>query len=127
MVTVSGLVWSTSANPTTVTGAGTSFLSQIQSGNALYSSSDTFIGTVSSVETDTSLTLQANAAVAITSSAFKYAPQQFPTVDTPVQIQDSLFTGANGGFLVETSAPASEMACATDLGEVPGSIDKSST
>lgn len=98
---------STTANPTTVTGAGTSFLSQIQAGNALYSSSDTFIGIVSSVETDTSLTLQANAAIAITSSAFKYAPQQFPTVDTPVQIQDSLFTGANGGFLVETSAPAS--------------------
>jgi hypothetical protein len=89
----------------TFTGSGTAFLTQVFPGYALYNASDVLIGTVSSVESDTSLTLQANAAVAITGAAFRIAPQVLPAVGNPIQVQDTLLPAANGGFLIEASAP----------------------
>ena len=51
----------TNTTTTSVVGAGTSFLSQIFPGTALYNSSDTLLGVVSTIESDTLLTLQSNA------------------------------------------------------------------
>jgi hypothetical protein len=90
-----------STSSTTVTGAGTSFLTQVFPGYALYNSSDVFVGVVSSVESDTSLTLQSNGAVAIAAAAFRIAPQKIPDIGTPIQIQETLFPAANGGYLIE--------------------------
>jgi hypothetical protein len=59
-------------NTTTVTGSGTSFTSQLQAGSILYTASDVVIGKVASVESNTSLTLAANSAVALTGAVFKY-------------------------------------------------------
>jgi hypothetical protein len=94
----------TATSTTTVTGVSTTFLSQIQPGYALYNNSETFIGVVSSVESDTSLTLQSNAAQVNTGINFRYAPQTIPSVDSPIQVQDTLFTSANGGFLIESTS-----------------------
>ena len=96
----------TSTSSTTVTGGGSNnFLSTIFVGYALYNSADTFVGIVSSIESDTSLTLQANAAVAISTAAFRFAPQQIPAVGTPLQVQDTIFTQANGGFIIQSTNP----------------------
>jgi hypothetical protein len=59
-------------NTTTVSGSGTSFTSQLQVGSILYTASDVFIGKVASVESNTSFTLAANSAVALTGAVFKY-------------------------------------------------------
>ena len=95
----------TSTTSTTVVGIGTSFLSTIFPGYAIYNSSDQLIGIVSTVESDTSLTLQANAAYNQTGSAYRFAPQRIPDVGSPIQIQESLFTSANGGYLIELTTP----------------------
>lgn len=96
----------TSTSSATVTGTSTAFTTQFLIGNALYSTSDVLIGTIVSIESDTSLTLEANAAVTIAStSAFRYAQQAMPSAGSPFQIQDTAFTPANGGYLLETSTP----------------------
>ena len=94
----------TTTTSNTVTGSGTLFLTELQPGYALYNNSDTLIGVVSTIESNTSLTLQAAAAQNNTTVNYRYAPQIIPSIDTPFQVQDTLFTSANGGFLIETSA-----------------------
>ena len=96
-------VITTSTSSTTVSGVSSSFLSTIFVGYALYNNADTFVGIVSSIESDTSLTLQSNAAVAISGAAFRFAPQQIPAVGTPLQVQDTIFTQANGGFIIQST------------------------
>jgi hypothetical protein len=61
-----------STSSTTVTGSGTAFTTQLAVGSSIYNSSDVLIGSVSSIASNTSLTLTANAAVAVTASAFQY-------------------------------------------------------
>jgi len=56
-------------NSTTVTGVGTKFLLEVSAGDKIYSGS-VLIGTVTSVASDTSLTLTANAAAAVSGAAF---------------------------------------------------------
>lgn len=56
-------------NSATVTGVGTKFLLEVSAGDKLYHNS-TLLGTVSSVASDTSLTLAANSAAAVTAQAF---------------------------------------------------------
>ncbi len=56
----------------TVTGSSTYFTSFIKVGDVLKNSSGTTIGTVESIESATSLTLEANAAVAVTSGFYQY-------------------------------------------------------
>jgi hypothetical protein len=59
-------------NSTTVTGSSSSFtLYQRVNGN-LYNSSGTLIGEIASIASDTSLTLTANAAVAVSGSSYNY-------------------------------------------------------
>lgn len=62
----------TLTNSATVTGVGTStlFLTEVKVGDTLYTSGWAVIGTVASIKSNTSLTLNANAARAITGAAF---------------------------------------------------------
>jgi hypothetical protein len=95
----------TNTTTTNVVGSGTSFLTQIFPGYALYNSSDILLGIVSTIESDTSLTLQSNASTNQVTSAFRFAPQRIPDIGTPLQIQETLFTSANGGYLIELTTP----------------------
>ena len=61
-----------STGSATITGTGTSFRQQISIGDELFSSSLTYIGTVSSIASETSLTLAANGAVTQSPTAAYY-------------------------------------------------------
>jgi hypothetical protein len=61
-----------STSSTTVTGIGTAFTTQLAVGASIYNSADVLIGSVASIASNTSLTLTANAGVAVTGSAFQY-------------------------------------------------------
>jgi hypothetical protein len=60
-------------NSATVTGVATSFTTQLYPGYNLYNSSDVLIGTVSSITSDTSLSLTTVAQVAVAGAGFKYS------------------------------------------------------
>lgn len=62
---LTGTITCTTAS-TGVTGSGTSFTTELAAGNLLVNTSGTTIGTISSITNDTSLTLTANALVAVT-------------------------------------------------------------
>jgi hypothetical protein len=57
-------------NSTTVTGSGTIFLTELVAGRVILNSSNVVIGTVSSISSNTSLTLTANANVAVSGAAY---------------------------------------------------------
>jgi hypothetical protein len=62
-----------SASSTTITGVGTLFNTEAVAGTNIYNAQDVYIGTVASVSTNTSLTLTANAVVAMAAgSSFLY-------------------------------------------------------
>lgn len=63
-----------SISTTAVTGSGTAFTTQLSVGGELYNSSGSYIGKIASIASNTSLTLAANGAVAVTAGAFKYTP-----------------------------------------------------
>ena len=67
---LTGTITCTTAS-TTVTGVGTSFSAQLKVGSVIVNGAGTNIGTVSAIASNTSLTLTANAAVAVTAGAFK--------------------------------------------------------
>ena len=72
-----GTITSDTANAT-VTGVGTSFLHQLGPLDIIYNLAYQLIGTVSSVASDTSLTLVANAAITVAGSSFVFEkPQQY--------------------------------------------------
>ena len=62
----------TSTSSTSVTGVGTAFTSQVRVGTGLYSSAGQYIGQVATIVSNTSLTLTANALVAVSAQAFKF-------------------------------------------------------
>ena len=74
-------------------------------GNAVYDTSDAFVGIIGSIESSTSATLTSNAAVNIGGAGWRFAPQQIPTTGLPILVQETLFPQANGGFLVESTTP----------------------
>lgn len=63
-----------SVSTTAVTGSGTAFTTQLSVGSELYNAAGTYIGKVASIASNTSLTLAANGAVAVTAGSFKYTP-----------------------------------------------------
>ncbi len=68
----------TSTSLTIVTGSGTRFTTELQAGDAVYlGDGTTLVGTVSSIQSDTSLTLQANAAS--TNAGVAYTGSRVPT------------------------------------------------
>lgn len=66
---------------TTVTGNGTVFTTELDSGYWIGNSTGVTVGIVSSIANNTSLTLTANANVALTDEAFTYSPYGVPYVD----------------------------------------------
>ena len=76
---VGTITTSTSTNRTTVTGNGTTFLTQLSVGSILYrADGTTVIGTIASINSNTSITLSANAANANTNANF--VTRKIPTV-----------------------------------------------
>lgn len=62
-----------SASSTTITGSGTLFNTELAVGSNIYNSQDVYIGTVASIASNTSLTLSANATVAVAAgSSYQY-------------------------------------------------------
>jgi hypothetical protein len=83
-----------STDSTTVTGTSTLFLTQVRSGNTLRRLSDgAIIGVVSSVNSNTSITLAANASITIST------PASFNVVSAP----NLSFTNSNGFGLISTN------------------------
>jgi hypothetical protein len=69
--TATGTITTTTSS-TTVTGVGTTFTSQVRVGTGLYTNAGQYIGQVSSIASNTSLTLTANAIVAVSGQVFKF-------------------------------------------------------
>jgi hypothetical protein len=69
--TGTGTITATTSS-TAVTGVGTSFTTQLQVGSVLYTSAGAYIGRVTVIGSNTSLTIAANSSVNVTSGAFKY-------------------------------------------------------
>jgi hypothetical protein len=65
-------------NTKTVTGSGTSFTSQLNIGAWIGNTSGNTVGIVSAIANNTSLTLEANAAVAISGGTARYNPYGVP-------------------------------------------------
>jgi hypothetical protein len=96
----------TSTSSTTVTGVGTLFTTEVDYvGKALYTSADVYIGTVASIASNTSLTLSANAAVAVTGGGYKhgYLPKNNPLSNTEI---DTNFINLNNNKLEVTDTSA---------------------
>jgi hypothetical protein len=75
-----GTITTTSGSLVT-TGTGTSFRSRMSEGDRIYDTSNTFIGTIAAINSNTNLTLTANAAAVVTNSNFYYtSPAQFSVV-----------------------------------------------
>jgi hypothetical protein len=71
-VTATGTI-TVSTSSTGVTGVGTAFTSQLSVGTLIYNLAGTYVGKVASIASNTSLTLSANGAVALSGVGFKYA------------------------------------------------------
>ncbi len=72
---------------TAVTGVGTLFTTEVKAGDSLYNNSGALIGVVASVASATSITLTANAAVAVSAGAYK--DFAVPTASDDVIIQNT--------------------------------------
>jgi len=79
-VTATGTV-TTLTNSKTVTGVGTTFLTELDIGWWIGNSTGTTVGIVQSIGNNTSLTLTANAAVALTGGTITISPYGVPYVD----------------------------------------------
>lgn len=78
-----------------VTGAGTSFSTQLSVGMVIMNGSNTVIGTVETINSNTSVTLVANAAVAMSNAAFR--AQEVPGIG------DVVILNGNPGFITVNS------------------------
>lgn len=79
-VTATGTV-TTLTNSKTVTGVGTAFLSELNVGWWIGNSTGTTVGVVQSVANNTSITLVANAAIALSGDSITISPYGVPYVD----------------------------------------------
>ena len=78
---------------TSITGVGTLFTTQVVAGNTLYNSAGTLIGTVQTVNSNTSITLTGSAAVTVTGGTFKV--RSSPTL----YFENLTFNGENLGVI----------------------------
>jgi hypothetical protein len=100
----------TSTSSTTVTGVSTLFTTEIDyAGKALYTSADVYIGTISAIASNTSLTLTANAAVAVSGAAYKigYLPKNSPLSNAEI---DTNFINLNNNKLEFSDTTAVNLA-----------------
>lgn len=73
--TGTGTITSNTAN-TSVSGTGTSFLSQLGASDTLYNSNFQLVGVVSSITSNTALILQSNATTTVTNSTYEFFKSQ---------------------------------------------------
>jgi len=85
----------TTASTNAVTGVGTSFTSALV-GSPIFNSAGTFIGTVASVASTTSMTLAVNGAVPVTAGAWSYIPAAAGTITTTTS--STSVTGSGTSF-----------------------------
>lgn len=100
-----GTITTTTAS-TAVTGVSTLFTTEVDYiGKALYTSADVYIGTISAINSATSITLAANAAVAVTAGAYKfgYLPKNSPLSNAEI---DTNFINLNNNKLEVTDTTA---------------------
>ena len=99
-----GTITCTTSSPT-VTGSGTSFTTAVIIGQQLTNSSGTLIGTVLTVDSNTQITLVANAAVAVTAGTYNIVSTGITTKNSPltndeidtnfININNAVVAGAN--------------------------------
>lgn len=112
-------------NSTTVTGVSTVFTTQLKPGYWIGNASGNTVGIVSSIASNTSLTLKANANVAIANAAFTYSPYGVPFVTVTANssiipsnnVENSIIVGQGNvvAYLNVTGATAAPFSI-TELG-----------
>jgi len=112
-------------NSNTVTGSGTAFLSQLNIGAWIGNTAGSTVGIVQSIANNTSLTLTANAAVAISGATARYNPYGVPytvadansTIIPANTVQNSIIVGQGNvvSFLDIGGGSAAEFSI-TELG-----------
>jgi len=93
-----------SSGTNAVVGTNTLFTQQLQVGYYLFTSSYTPVGTVSVINSDTSLTLAANTLNQINpAAAYNFMNQQLPVAGQSMYVADTNFAGANGWFNIDNT------------------------
>ena len=111
-------------NSTTVTGAGTSFSTELAVGSWIGNTTGANVGIVAAIANNTSLTLTANAAVAIANTTARYNPYGVPyTIATanselipPNTVNNSIIVGQGNIVSYLTTAGANSLFTITELG-----------
>ena len=111
-------------NSTTVTGSGTSFSTELAIVSWIGNTAGANVGIVASIANNTSLTLTANAAVAISGATARYNPYGVPyTIATansemipPNTVNDSIIVGQGNIVSYLTVAGANSLFTITELG-----------
>jgi hypothetical protein len=99
-------VISVSTSSATVTGVGTLFLTETLVGKALFTSADVYIGTISSINSNTSITLSANSALAAPGAAYKIGYQAINVPLTNTQIDNNFINLNNDKVEVNDAVSA---------------------
>lgn len=102
-------------NSITVTGTGSSFLAQISQGDILYDPTYQLIGTVAGVASTTSLTLTANASVAVSTQTYFITRTKNYTLYFGDQIGNAVQKGFCG---IATSAPSLNISSGTAVSSI---------
>ena len=111
-MTGSGTITTTTSSAT-VTGTGTSFTTQAKVGYKIKKTDGTLVGTIQSIGSATSITLTANAAVALTGQAFIIAPPitAYATVtgdgfieENPYSLTSLILTNPGSGYPFNATA-----------------------
>jgi hypothetical protein len=111
-------------NSATVTGAGTSFSTELAVGSWIGNTTGANVGIVKAIANNTSLTLTANAAVAISNTTARYNPYGVPyTIATanselipPNTVNNSIIVGQGNIVSYLTTAGANSLFTITELG-----------
>jgi hypothetical protein len=111
-------------NSTTVTGAGTSFSTELAVGSWIGNTTGANVGIVKAIANNTSLTLTANSAVAIANTTARYNPYGVPyTIATansemipPNTVNNSIIVGQGNIVSYLTTAGANSLFTITELG-----------
>jgi hypothetical protein len=111
-------------NSATVTGAGTSFSTELAVGSWIGNTTGANVGIVAAIANNTSLTLTANSAVAIANTTARYNPYGVPyTIATanselipPNTVNNSIIVGQGNIVSYLTTAGANTLFTITELG-----------
>ena len=111
-------------NSETVTGSGTSFSTELAIGSWIGNTTGANVGIVAAIANNTSLTLTANAAVAISGATARYNPYGVPyTIATansemipPNSVNNSIIVGQGNIVSYLTTAGANTLFTITELG-----------